>query len=120
MVRLGKKCASGIFWCFFKQDYPLFSSNGATHGDVSFRNAEHTMYTLWQNISAYWSCIAIFLAEVYFVCLKEASHRDVSFEHTEHTIRFGKKLVRIGVYCYFPSRSMSCLLKRGVSSRRFF
>ena len=48
MVRLGKYCASGIFWCFFKQDYPLFSSNGATHGDVSFGHAEHTMYTLWQ------------------------------------------------------------------------
>ena len=57
MIRLGKYCASGIFWCFFTQDYPLFSSNGATHGDVSFGHAEHTMYTLWQKISAYWSCI---------------------------------------------------------------
>ena len=64
-------------------------------------------------------CIAIFLAEVCFVCSKEASHRNVSFEHTEHT-HWRKKIVRIGVYRYFPSRSMFCLLKKGVSSRRFF
>ena len=29
------------------------------------------------------SSIAIFIAEVCFVCSKEASRRDVSFEHTE-------------------------------------
>ena len=57
------------------------------------------------------------LSSVFF---EGATHGDVSFRHTEHTIRFGEKLVRIGVYCYFPSRSMFCLLKRGVSSRRFF
>ena len=26
-------------------------------------------------------------------------------------IGFGKKLVHAGVYCFFPSRSMFCLLK---------
>ena len=31
-------------------------------------------------------CIAIFLAEVCFVCSKEASHRDVSFGHTDYTL----------------------------------
>ena len=52
---------------------------GAPHGDVSFEHIEHT---LWRKVSAYCSCIAIFLAEVCIVCSKEASHRDVSFEHT--------------------------------------
>ena len=44
---------------------------GASRGDVSFK---HTDHTLWRKVSAYWSCIAVFLAEVCFVCLKEASH----------------------------------------------
>ena len=54
---------------------------GASHGDVSFRHPEHT---LWQKIGAHWRGIAIFLAEVCFVCLKGASHRDVSFEQTDN------------------------------------
>ena len=44
---------------------------GASHGDVSF---EHTEHTLWRKVSEYFSCIAFFLAEVCFVCSKEASH----------------------------------------------
>ena len=54
---------------------------GASHGNVSFKDTKHI---LWRKFSAYWSCIAIFLAEVCFVCLKETSHRDVSFEHTDN------------------------------------
>ena len=53
---------------------------GASHGNVSFEDTEHT---LWRKVSEYCSCIAIFLAEVCFVCSKEASYRDASFEHTE-------------------------------------
>ena len=53
----------------------------ASHRDVSF---EHTEHTRWRKISAYWSCNAIFLAKVRFVCLKGPSHRDVSFEHTDN------------------------------------
>ena len=37
-----------------------------------------------------------------------------------HNVRFGEKLVSIELYCYFPRGSIFCLLKRGVSSRRFF
>ena len=69
---------------FLKQDYILFASRGVSwrSGDASFQHTEHT---LWRKISAYWSCIAIFLArEVCFVCLKETSYRDVSFEHTDN------------------------------------
>ena len=50
-----------------------------SHGDVF----KHTEHTLWRKVNGYWSCIAIFLGEVCFVCLKEVSHRDVSFEHTD-------------------------------------
>ena len=63
--------------------------NGTSHGDVSFGHTEHT---LWRKMSAYWSCIAIFLAEVCFVCSKEASIRDVSFEHTD--IAFWWKIMK--------------------------
>ena len=39
-------------------------SSGSSHG-VSFRHTEHT---LWRKVSAYWSGIAIFVAELCFVC----------------------------------------------------
>ena len=52
------------------------------------------------------------------VFFEGATHGDVSFGHAEHTIKFGEKSVHIGVYCYFPSGSLFCLLKGGVSSRR--
>ena len=52
---------------------------GASRGDVYF---EYTEHTLWRRVIEYCSCIAIFLAEVCFVCSREASHQDVSFEHT--------------------------------------
>ena len=105
---LMSECVSGIFWCFFKQDYLLYSPRrrlmemfllgtqntpyalaknycilelncyfpsgsmfcllrGGVSSNVSF---EHTEHTLWRKISAYWSRIAIFPAEVCFVCLK--------------------------------------------------
>ena len=60
-------------------------SSGASHGDVFF---EHTEHTLWRKISAYWSCIVIFLAEVCFVCSGEASHRDIRFEHIDNAFWF--------------------------------
>ena len=74
------ECVSELLWCFFKQDYLLFAE-GASYGDVPFKHKEHT---LWRKVSAYWSCIAIFQAEVCFVCFKDVSHRDVSFEHTDN------------------------------------
>ena len=58
----------------------------ASHEDVSFEHKEHT---LWQKNSAYWSCIAIFLAEV---CLFAQKRRLIeTFLLSTQTIRFGGK-----------------------------
>ena len=43
----------------------------ASHGDVSFKHTEHKF---WQKVRALMSCIAGFLDEMCFVCLKRASH----------------------------------------------
>ena len=60
--------------------------SGATHGNVSF---EHTEHTLWRKMSAYWSCIAIFLAEV---CLFDQKRRLIeTFLLSTQTMRFGGK-----------------------------
>ena len=37
-----------------------------------------------EKFSEHCNCIASFLAEVCFVCAKEASHRGVSFEHIDN------------------------------------
>ena len=44
-------------------------------------------------------CIAIFVAEVCFVCSKEASHRYVSFGHTEHTLMLTKVPAEVCFVC---------------------
>ena len=77
------ECVSEMFWCFFKQDYVLFAPAGRLM-EMFF---EHTEHTLWRKISAYWSCIVIFLAEVCFVCSGEASRRDIPL--STQTMRFG-------------------------------
>ena len=61
-------------------------SSGASHGDVLI---EHIQHTLWRKISAYWSCIAIFRAEV---CLFAQKRRLIeTFLLSTQTMRFGGK-----------------------------
>ena len=49
------ECVSEMFWCFFKQDYLLFAPAG---------HLMEMFLLSTQKISAFWSCIAIVLAEV--------------------------------------------------------
>ena len=52
-------------------------------------------------------------------CLLQGGRLVKMFILSTRNIRFGEGLVSIVVVSHFPSRSMFCLLKRGVSSRRF-
>ena len=81
---LMSECVSGIFWCFFKQDYLLFSSRGRLM-KMFLLGTQSLPYALAKN-QCILECIAILLAADSFVCSREASHRDVSFEQTEHTL----------------------------------
>ena len=77
------ECDSELFWCFFKQDYLLFAPRARL---MEMFLLSTQKIPIRRKVSVYWSCIAIFLAEVCFVCLTEASHRDVSFEHTDNCV----------------------------------
>ena len=59
---------------------------GTSHGDVSFKHAEHT---IWRKGRAYWLCFGIFLVE----CVLSARERRLieTFLSSTQSKRFGGK-----------------------------
>ena len=55
------ECVSEMFMVLLQAGLSSVCFKGASHGNVSFEDTEHT---LWRKVSEYCSCIAIFLAEV--------------------------------------------------------